>query len=273
MGKFESQTEAVMAWVQDLKTAGVTELSPLLDETFGLSMEGILAEESVEIKAPAVQNVISLNHERYKRDQRKRASQQLVDSLDGQQLGQACQTLYERQQQWVARLMNAPTYQDQRSQRGLQQILQINTQLFSGAIHAGSLSPWQAEVLLFRKNMLTLQFDLPVEFQRLDGTCWSIMTINRTIYNTLCGMPVSQAGAPDFNTLPEGVSNQEMVLMQQAWSNAYLQQMMGLKQGLDVMLAQEEAAFENAVIALQPVSLPQRSFWHRVGDACRALRG
>ncbi|MEB3206030.1 MAG: hypothetical protein VKK59_01615, partial [Vampirovibrionales bacterium] len=172
MARCESQAEAVMAWMQDMKAAGVTELDPLMEEPLAVSMEGILSQASLAsgLLANNDDNVISLAHERFKRSQRKQAAQRLIASLDGQQLAQACQALYERQQQWVARLMHLPMYQDSRTQRGLLQILQINTQLFSGAIHAGSLSPWQSEVLLFRKNMLILQFDLPVEYQRLDGT-------------------------------------------------------------------------------------------------------
>ncbi len=268
-----------MAWMQDMKTAGVTELDPLMEEPFSASIEGIFIKASLASGIVANgDNVISLAHERFKRSQRKQANRRLITSLDGQQLGHACQALYERQQQWVARLMHVPMYQDPRTQRGLLQILQINTQLFTGAIHAGSLSPWQTEVLLFRKNMLILQFDLPVEYQRLDGTAWSVMTINRTLYNTLCGLPVTQAGTPDLSALPDVASEQHVAVMQQAWSNAYLQQMMGLRQGLEVMLTQEEAAF-NEIVERDALSCKvpssrvssSRSLWHRLTDAAREL--
>ncbi|MEB3206042.1 MAG: hypothetical protein VKK59_01675, partial [Vampirovibrionales bacterium] len=150
--------------------------------------------------------------------------------------------------------------------------------LFSGAIHAGSLSPWQSEVLLFRKNMLILQFDLPVEYQRLDGTAWSVMTITRTLYNTLCGLPVSQAATPELSSISDAASEHHAALMQQAWSNAYLQQMMELRQGLEVMLVQEEAAFneivESSVLSSKPPSSGRsssRPLWRRLTDAAREL--
>ncbi|MEB3246110.1 MAG: hypothetical protein VKJ06_09020 [Vampirovibrionales bacterium] len=209
-------------------------LDNLIRLVFDTANEGCSAVRTPLEKQTSA-DILSFESARQKRERRA----QLMEALDSERLSQESAALLMRQNLLIERLTQTRAASLSEAQlRCLQQLQMINMQLFNGVIQTPTLNPWEVEMLLFRKNMLAMQFDLPQEFTRADGTCWTLMTINRILYNAVLSWS---------HTMQDG-SNPLT-----GWGKTYMEQILTLKEGLSGILDAEEAAFD-AFLALPAVS-------------------